>query len=120
MIEIFIPSYLESFKTLLENLQTLKQRGLEESNGAEETLAGLAKKAESGEPVVATHYYNPDDDRSIQQLGGGAQDAASALLKKAEQEQAAEGKEEEGKDDKKNFHQQFMEMNENDIQIDQD
>ena len=105
MIEIFIPSYLESFKTLLENLQTLKQRGLEESNGAEETLAGLAKKAGSGEPVVATHYYNPDDDRSIQQLGGGAQDAASALLKKAEQEQAAEGKEEEGKDDKKNFHQ---------------
>jgi hypothetical protein len=66
MIEIFIPSYLESFKTLLDNLQTLKTNGLAESNG-EETLAGLAKKtADSEEPVVATHYYNPDDDRSIQ------------------------------------------------------
>jgi hypothetical protein len=68
--------------------------------------------------VVATHYYNPDDDRTIQQLGGG-EDAAKALLKKAEEEQAAEVKqgEEEG-EDKKSFHQKFMEMDEKDIQID--
>ena len=32
MIEIFIPSYLESFKTLLDNLQYLKSKGLEEAN----------------------------------------------------------------------------------------
>ena len=36
MIEIFIPSYLESFKTLLDNLQYLKSKGLEEANGQAE------------------------------------------------------------------------------------
>ena len=33
MIEIFIPSYLESFKSLLENLQSLKERGIDENIG---------------------------------------------------------------------------------------
>lgn len=35
--------------------------------GQEESLLALAKRGnEGGEPVVATHYYNPDDDRTIQ------------------------------------------------------
>ena len=69
MIEIFIPSYLESFKTLLENLQSLKQRGIDENinESQGESLAGLAKKTSDAEgaPTVATHYYNPDDEREI-------------------------------------------------------
>ena len=36
MIEIFIPSYLESFKTLLDNLQYLKSKGLEEANNPDQ------------------------------------------------------------------------------------
>jgi hypothetical protein len=57
MVEIFIPSYLDSFKTLLENLQSLKTKGLQE-----ESLTGLATKSQV---IVARHYYNPDDERSI-------------------------------------------------------
>lgn len=72
MIEIFIPSYMDSFKQLLENLQYIKQRGLEEADQAkpqqEESLSGLIGQngAEGGErPQVARHYYNPDDERSL-------------------------------------------------------
>lgn len=72
MVEIFIPSYLESFKALLENLQALKLKGLEEQSTSqpqqEESLMGLAQRTvDEGveQPVVATHYYNPDDERSL-------------------------------------------------------
>jgi hypothetical protein len=77
MIEIFIPSYLESFKSLLDNLQSLKERGIDENIGESqgESLAALAKKGE-GEvaPTVATHYYNPDDEREIQGAGTDKRD----------------------------------------------
>ena len=80
MVEIFIPSYLESFKALLENLQAMKLRGVEEQSLSrsqpEESLLGLAKRAATGEdnntdsaPVIVTHYYNPDDERSLQGVG---------------------------------------------------
>lgn len=90
MVEIFLPSYLESFKTLLENLQTLKVKGLEETGG-EESLSGLAKRGntEDEAPVVVTHYYNPDDERSIQGGGPAATDA-SKLAEKAIEEEKAE------------------------------
>lgn len=39
MVEIFLPSYLESFKTLLENLQFLKSK-----TGEDESLLGLINK----------------------------------------------------------------------------
>lgn len=71
MVEIFIPSYLDSFKTLLENLQSLKTKGIEE-----ESLSALASR---NEPVVVRHYYNPDDERSIKGLDDD-------LVKKAEAE----------------------------------
>lgn len=45
MVEIYIPSYLESLMHLIETLQAQKQK--------EESM------------VVATHYYNPDDERAI-------------------------------------------------------
>ena len=50
MVEIFIPSYLESFKSLLENLNAMKfkgdqELGLEESHKSE-NLMGLAKRGE--------------------------------------------------------------------------
>ena len=82
-------------------------------------MEALAKRGNEGaEPIVATHYYNPDDDRTIQQLGGG-EDAAKALLKKAEEEEAAEVKQGEGEgEDKKSFHQNYIEMDEKDIPID--
>lgn len=39
MVEIFIPSYIESFQTLLDNLQFLKEKGLQEaSNSQQESL----------------------------------------------------------------------------------
>jgi hypothetical protein len=60
----------------LENLQYIKQRGLEEAGQAkpqqEENLSGLIGQngAEDGEqPQVARHYYNPDDERSLQGVG---------------------------------------------------
>jgi len=48
MVEIFIPDYLESINTLLENLNVER-----------------LKNAQSDASVVATHYYNPDDEREI-------------------------------------------------------
>jgi hypothetical protein len=66
MVEIFIPSYLDSFKTLLDNLQSLKTKGIEEE------LSGLASRYE---PVIARHYYDPADERTIQGLGPEVNDA---------------------------------------------
>ena len=68
MIEIFIPTYLDSFNKLLENLAHMKDT---EAATQEESVLGLARKGEE-EPTVATHYYNPDDERSLQGLGAAA------------------------------------------------
>lgn len=62
MIEIFIPTYLDSFNKLLENLAHMKDT--DEAGTQEESVMGLARKGEE-EPIVATHYYNPDDERSL-------------------------------------------------------
>ena len=73
MVELYIPSYVDSFKALLENLEVLKQKNQEEAqlgvSAREETLGGLVLKEDDGPPIVATHYYNPDDERSIQGVG---------------------------------------------------
>ena len=63
MIEIFLPSYLDSFKTLLENLQYLKSKSEED-----ESLLGLINKQQEA-PIVATHYYNPNDERTLKGIG---------------------------------------------------
>lgn len=116
MIEIFIPSYLESFKSLLDNLQSLKERGIDENIGESqgESLAGLAKKGE-GEvaPTVATHYYNPDDEREIQGAGTDKRDIYN------EKQDGEEVKGEEGTEggDKKSFLKQFQEMEESEIAL---
>lgn len=49
MVEMFIPDYLDSFNSLLENLH----------------IERLKRDGESGQATVATHYYNPDDEREI-------------------------------------------------------
>lgn len=96
MIEIYIPSYLESFKTLLDNLQSLKKKGLEEASIApgkeEESLAGLARKVrqEDGQTVVATHYYNPDDERSLQGVGPDQSKIESLYTKQVDGEREEE------------------------------
>ena len=116
MIEIFIPSYLESFKSLLDNLSSLKERGIDENVGdsrGEETLAGLAKKADQsdGAPTVATHYYNPDDEREIQ--GTDKRDIYN------EKQDGEENKGEDQTDggEKKSFLKQFQEMEESEIAL---
>lgn len=63
MVEIFLPSYLESFKTLLENLQFLKSVPDED-----ESLLGLVNKKQEV-PIVAIHYYNPNDERTLKGIG---------------------------------------------------
>jgi hypothetical protein len=73
MIEIYIPSYLESFKTLLDNLSYLKERGLQE-DGDEQNIHALAEiKEEFNEsdtpPIVARHYVNLEDERTLKGAG---------------------------------------------------
>ena len=91
MIEIFIPSYLDSFKQLLENLQYIKQKGLQEADettGNSESLAGLVSGGSEKESAstVATHYYNPDDERSIQGVGADENKINDLYSKKAADE----------------------------------
>jgi len=66
MVEIFIPSYIESFKTLIENLEKLQE--------------------EEGKTAA---YVNPDDERSIQGVGIDQSKANDLYTKKAEGEQEA-------------------------------
>lgn len=82
MIEIFIPSYLDSFKTLLDNLQYLKQKGLleavETKPRRDENISSLALIPESenesdGPPIVARHYVNLDDERKLEGVGDHSQ-----------------------------------------------
>ena len=69
LIYAYNPSYVESFQTLLENLQVHRMK-----------LAGSSEP----EPTVARHYVNPDDERAIK-------GAADADIYNAE-----EGKDEDG------------------------
>lgn len=49
MVEQFLPDYAQHFTDLLDGLKAERQK----------------KDGESNEPLVATHYYNPDDERAI-------------------------------------------------------
>mmetsp|Transcript_37597 Transcript_37597/g.57604 ORF Transcript_37597/g.57604 Transcript_37597/m.57604 type:complete len:378 (-) Transcript_37597:385-1518(-) len=75
MVELYLPSYIDSFRTLIDNLQALQQKRETEEVKleviAEETIGGLASQASSGElpPVIAKHYYNPDDERTLKGVG---------------------------------------------------
>ena len=91
MVEIFIPSYLDSFKSLLENLQALKFKGEQETSFSksqpEESLAGLALRG-SDQPVVATHYYNPEDERLLKGVGADENKIKELYTVQADGEQA--------------------------------
>ena len=70
MVEIFLSSYIQSFKSLLENLEYLREKGLQEPS----------------EPTVAVHYVNPDDERSLQGVGPDSAKIDELYTKKAEGE----------------------------------
>ena len=67
LVETHIPTYLETFTSLLENLQLERLKRSEGDN--QQSLQ------------VATHYYNPDDDREIR----GFKDSALDLEKHIEE-----------------------------------
>ena len=69
MVEQFLPDYAQHFQDLLEGLK-------------------LERQKKEGEPLVATHYYNPDDERAIQ---GAAQE-----IYREQQEGESPGKENAG------------------------
>ena len=126
MVEIFIPSYLDSFKQLLDNIQSLKKNGLQETSGREESLAGLVATADSqlgqvqpASPTVATHYYNPDDERSLQGVGADQGKIEELYTRKAEGEQGEPEKEVQvgAGDVKKNAFIEFHFMDEADIKV---
>ena len=104
-------------KTLLENLQELKKRGIEERTGEtqEESLTGLANR-QGDAPVVATHYYNPDDERSITGVGQN-KEAIDKLYSEKPQEGAEVPQEPL---DKKDLIKKFLEMDESEIKIEDD
>jgi len=62
MIEIFLPSYIDSFKTLLENLQSFK----------------------------SSYIANPDDERELQGVGPDLKKIEELYTTKAEGEDAKE------------------------------
>lgn len=138
MVEIFIPSYIESFKSLLENLQALKFKGDQETSLSktqpEETLEGLTKLG-AQQPVVVTHYYNPDDERLINGVGADENKMKELYTVQVDGEQAEADHNKENDqdylngpmapgnqnqtsqaDDKK----KFSEMKEEDIEIEED
>jgi hypothetical protein len=79
MVYKYIPSYVESFQVLLENLSVhrLQTAG-----------SGLAADGKN----IARHYVGPEDDRKI----AGVQDAAAIQAMYAEKEKGGLGEEEAG------------------------
>ncbi len=100
MIEMFLPDYLEPFRSLISNLsiERLKQA---EGEGAESA-------------TVATHYINPDDERQIK--GVRTQEEMAQLYNQQQKNESPE-KENEGEEQQveKNPQRRFMEMDESEI-----
>jgi hypothetical protein len=70
MVEKYIPYYLESFTSMLENLQLER-----------------LKRADHEVNNVATHYYNPDDEREIKGFKDPQQDLDRHIEELHQQEQ---------------------------------
>jgi hypothetical protein len=103
MVEIFIPDYLESFNTLIENLQEERIDKIKENQDA---------------LIVATHYYNPDDEREIK--GASDQDAIYQTNHLGESPEKDEGSIiEQNVEEVKNPQRRFQEMEESEIEIEE-